>query len=127
MFYLINTQVLSIFFKLEKKEGKGMQLPEIIKQRVIKVDMMRFGVRNGFLIQTRDCKGFFEDPEPRGSPAYFYLRNPGVYNLGIFAFFGDFLSTPGIFGVLFFADFFRNLAEMLHIYTKGFIRMQCMC
>ena len=60
------------------------------------------------LISARDCKGFFEDPETQGSPADFYLRNPGVYNLGIFAFFGDFLSTPEIFRVLFFTDFFKK-------------------
>ena len=52
-----------------------------------------------FVIRIRDAKGFFEDPEPRGSPADFHLRNPGVYILVIFAFFGGFLSTPGNPGV----------------------------
>ena len=53
------------------------------------------------LVKTRDCKGFFEDPETRGSPADFYLRNPGVYNLGIFAFFGDFFQPRGSSGLCF--------------------------
>ena len=53
------------------------------------------------MVHTRDAKGFFEDPEPRGSPADFYIRNSGVYIVMIFAFFGVSLSTPGNPGVYF--------------------------
>ena len=59
-------------------------------------------------IHTRDAKGFFEDPEPRGSPAYSYLQNPGVFILMIFAFFGGFLSTPGNHGVYFHYGFLQK-------------------
>ena len=47
------------------------------------------------MLPIRDCKGFFEDPEPRGSPANFNLRNPGVFILEIFATFGVLHFTLG--------------------------------
>ena len=53
---------------------------------------------------TRDAKGFFEDPEPRGSPANFNLRNPGVFILEIFATFGVLHFTPGNPGVFIFVN-----------------------
>ena len=46
-------------------------------------------------ICTRDAKGFFEDPEPQGSPANFNLRNPEVFILEIFATFGVLHFAPG--------------------------------
>ena len=45
-------------------------------------------------MRTRDAKGFFEDPELRGSPADFDIPNPGVYILLIFAFFRVFSFQP---------------------------------
>ena len=60
---------------------------------VLNLNFFNCMLSNHAFVNSRDCKGFFKDPEPQGSPVNFDLRNPSLHILLIFGFFVGFLLT----------------------------------